>query len=138
MAIFIGELSRQSGVNIETIRYYERVGVLSKPPRSGGGHRLYAGEHLKRLTFVRRARELGFALAEIRALLALADGGDYACDEVRDMTRHHLRAVQRRIADLRRMARVLRDVVTECEGGNVPDCPILDALFKDRDLADRP
>ncbi|PCJ60368.1 MAG: transcriptional regulator [Rhodospirillaceae bacterium] len=137
MAIFIGELSRKTGVNIETIRYYERIGVLSKPPRSEGGHRIYAEEHLKRLTFVHRARELGFALAEIRALLSLADGGDYACDEVRDMTRHHLRAVRRRITDLRRMARVLRDVVAECEGGNVPDCPILDALFEGRGSADR-
>lgn len=134
MAIFIGELSQKTGVNIETIRYYERVGVLPKPPRSEGGHRVYDEVHQKRLNFVCRARELGFALKDVRALLTLVDGGDYTCDEVRDMTLGHLRAVKRRAADLRRMERVLRNMITECEGGQVPDCPILDALFEGRDL----
>ena len=79
----IGQLSRRSGVNIETIRFYERVGILPKPPRSQGGHRLYDEAHEKRLHFVRRSRELGFSLDEIRGLLRLVDGGRYTCSEVR-------------------------------------------------------
>ncbi len=132
MALTIGDLSRRTGVKVETIRYYERIGVLPRPHRTGGGHRSYDEAELKRLGFVRRARELGFALQDVRALLALVDGGDYSCAEVRDMTLHHLGAVRRRIADLRRMERVLRAMAAECVGGQVPDCPIVDALFESR------
>src|SRR3546814_908405 len=77
----IGTLSGRTGVNIETIRYYERIGVMPKPPRSVGGQRVYDAGHLKRLAFIRRSRELGFSLDEIRALLRLVDGGDYPCGE---------------------------------------------------------
>ncbi len=73
----IGALSTRTGVNIETIRYYEREGLLPHPPRTAGGHRSYSEDHLKRLTFIRRSRELGFSIAEIRGLLALVDGGSY-------------------------------------------------------------
>ncbi len=132
MAITIGALSRRTGVKVETIRYYERIGVLPRPDRTEGGHRSYDETQLKRLGFVRRARELGFALQDVRALLALVDGGDYSCAEVRDVTLQHLRAVRRRIADLRRMEQVLRAMAAECDGGQVPDCPIIDALFESR------
>ena len=74
-----GVLSARTGINIETIRYYERVGLMPEPPRSGGGHRIYEEEHLKRLTFIRRSRELGFTIKEVRGLLRLVDGGDYTC-----------------------------------------------------------
>ena len=81
-----GVLSRRAGCNIETVRYYERVGLMPDPERSEGGHRLYAEEHVRRLQFIRRCRELGFAVAEIRALLDLVDRRDYTCAEIRDIT----------------------------------------------------
>lgn len=128
--ITIGGLSKQTGVNIETIRYYERIGVLPGPPRTSGGHRLYGEDHLKRLTFVRRSRELGFPLEEIRGLLRMVDGDDYSCDEVKDLTLDHLAEIRSKIADLKKLEKVLKDMASQCEGGNVPDCPIIDALFE--------
>jgi len=126
----IGALSRATGVNIETVRYYERIGILPPPPRSPGGHRLYSVEHMKRLAFVRRSRELGFSLQEVRRLLNLVDGGAGTCDQVKAVTLDHLDDVRHRIADLRRMERVLRGMAAACEGGAVPDCPIIDILFR--------
>lgn len=128
--ITIGTLSKDTGVNIETIRYYERIGILPEPPRSQSGYRLYAKDHLKRLTFVRRSRELGFALAEIRGLLKLVDGGDFTCDQVKSITVDHLGDVQRKIADLRKLERVLKEMASECDRGAVPDCPVIEALFQ--------
>ena len=124
----IGMLSRRTGVNIETIRYYERIGIMPAPPRSHGGHRIYDAGHLKRLAFIHRSRELGFSLDEVRALLALVDGGDYTCGEVHAMTMAHVADIRGKIADLRRMERVLTDMAARCEGGDIPDCPVLDAL----------
>jgi MerR family mercuric resistance operon transcriptional regulator len=128
----IGTLAKRTGVNIETIRYYERIGMIPPPPRSAGGQRRYEEAHLRRLAFVRRCRELGFPLDEIRALLALVDGDDYSCAEVRDMTVRQLDAVRLRIADLRVMERTLDTMAAACEGGAVPNCPIVDALFAGR------
>lgn len=126
----IGELSRQSGVKIETIRYYERLELLPPPPRTQGGHRLYPDDHLKRLTLIRRSRELGFTLDEIRNLLGLVEGG-YTCGEVKDAALTHLKDIRRKIADLRHMERTLAETVARCEGGSTPDCPIMDVLFAD-------
>ena len=126
----IGALSKQTGCNIETIRYYERIGLLPAPPRSDGGHRIYGQDHLKRLTFARRSRELGFTLQEVRGLLRLVDGGDYTCAEVKALTLDHVAEVRRKIADLRKMERVLRGMAAQCEGELVPECPIIDALFE--------
>ena len=123
----IGALSVRSGVNIETIRYYERIGLLPAPPRSQGGHRLYSPEHRKRLVFIRRSRELGFTLDEIRNLLNLMGGG-HTCGEVQAVAVEHLKDVRAKITDLRRMERTLAATVARCEGGDAPDCPILDAL----------
>ena len=125
----IGALSARAGCPIETIRYYERIGLIPPPPRTSGGHRVYAPDHVKRLSFVRRCRELGFGIDAIRALLGLVDGGGYACAEIKDATLRHLRDVQRKIADLQRMAASLEDIAAQCEGGNLPDCPIVDALY---------
>lgn len=124
----IGALSKRTGVKIETIRYYERIGIMPEPPRTEGGQRVYDHGHLSRLAFIRRSRELGFSLDDIRALLKLVDGGDYTCGEVRDMTVAHIADVRRKIADLRRMERVLKDMAAKCEGGDVPECPIVEAL----------
>jgi MerR family mercuric resistance operon transcriptional regulator len=124
----IGEVSKRSGVNIETIRYYERLGLLPKPRRSANGRRVFEGEHLKRLTFIRRARALGFSQDEVRALLVLADGGAESCGEVRDLANVHLHSIREKIADLKKMERVLSDTVSRCKGADAPACPVLDAL----------
>jgi MerR family mercuric resistance operon transcriptional regulator len=129
--LLIGALSKRTGCNIETIRYYERIGLLPAPPRTAGGRRLYSYTHLKRLTFIRRSRQLGFHLGEIRELLNLVDGGSYTCDEVRELTVTHAGEVERKIVDLQRMSGVLRKMTSKCSGGKVPDCPIIDALFQD-------
>src|SRR5262245_42909999 len=132
LALSIGELSRSTGVNIETIRFYERVGILPKPPRSAGGHRIYGHDELMRLGFVRRSRELGFSLDEVRGLLRLVDGGHYTCSEVKAITLDHLADVRRKIADLRRLERTLAHVAGKCRGSKVPDCPVIEALFESR------
>ena len=133
----IGALSQESRCNIETIRYYERIGVMPEPPRTEGGHRQYREDHLKRLTFVRRARELGFSLHEVRELLGLVDGGVVSCGEVKALTLDHLGDVRRKLRDLRAMERVLKRMASECDGGTVPDCPIIEALFKQTPASSR-
>lgn len=136
-AFAIGETSRRTGVNIETIRYYERVGILSKPARSRGGRRYFTGEQVRRLAFVKRARELGFSLADIRTMLRLVDGGTIGCADIRAVSLHHLDEVSRKIADLQRVERVLADIVARCAGGAAPECPIIEALF-DEESPPRP
>jgi len=128
----IGALSEHTGCNIETIRYYERIGMMPKPPRTQGGHRLYAEEHLKRLTFVRRSRELGFSLEQIRALLRFVDGGRYTCSQVKTITLEHLDDVRARLKDLRRLEKVLKTMASQCDHGKVPDCPVIEALSRSR------
>ncbi len=128
----IGALSKGTSCHIETIRYYERIGLMPKPPRSPGGHRLYEEDHLRRLTFIRRSRELGFTLEEVRGLLRLVDGGSYTCAEVKALTLDHAAEVRRKVADLRRLERVLKEMAAECDGGEVPECPIIDALYQGR------
>ena len=125
----IGALAKQTGCKVETIRYYEQIGVLPPPARSSGGQRRYTVNHLKRLYFVRRARALGFTLNEVRALLRLVDGGHYTCAEVESLTLAHLDDVGKKIADLRKLETVLKDMASQCDGGTVPDCPVIDALF---------
>ena len=124
-----GALARLSGVNGETIRYYEKMGLMPDPQRSAGGHRMYDQLHLKRLSFIRRTRELGFTIREVRGLLDLVDGEEYTCAEVRDRTMVHLRDVEQKLRDLKKMKRTLNSMVSKCEGGLVPECPIIDALF---------
>lgn len=126
----IGALSQQSGVHIVTIRYYERLGIMPAPRRSHGGYRLYGPDHLKRLNFVRRGRELGFELEELREMLLLVDGRNYTCAEVYSRTARHAAAVRRKIADLRRLQRALDEMVADCPQDDSPDCPIIDALLE--------
>ena len=124
-----GVIAARTGVNVETVRYYERIGLLPAPPRSAGGHRIYDEAMLRRLNFIRRCRELGFTLDEIRSLLRLVDGGAYTCGEVAALTTAHLEEVRHKLADLRRMEKVLRDMVARCEDGEMPACPVIEALF---------
>lgn len=126
-AIAIGELSRRTGVNIETIRYYERIGMMPRPLRSQGGRRLYTQDQSRRLAFIKRARTLGFMLEEIRTLLALTSGAG-ACAEVKHVTEQHLEEVRQRIKDLRRLEKVLRDLVAQCDSGRMSPCPVLESL----------
>lgn len=130
--MLIGVLSKRTGCDIETIRYYERIGVMPKPPRTEGGHRVFSEDHLKRLTFIRRSRELGFTLVQVRDLLGLVDGNDYTCDEVKAITVEHADAVRQKIADLSKLKRVLDDMVSQCNRGDIPDCPVIEALFEER------
>jgi len=125
----IGTLAAMSGINIETIRYYERIGVMSKPPRSAAGYRRYTDEHLKRLTFIRRGRELNFSLEVLRGLLRLVDGHTHTCAEGRALALEHLGDIRGKIADLKRLERAMTEIAARCTGKPVPDCALVDALF---------
>ena len=128
MRITRGVLSKRTGCNIETIRYYERIGLMPQPARSAGGHRLYTEGEERRLIFVRRARELGFTLEQVRDLLRLADEPGHSCAEVERLARAHLERIRTKLADLRLMESVLDETVARCAGGTAPDCPIMEVL----------
>ena len=121
-------LAKATGCNLETIRYYENVGVMPAPPRTAKGFRVYGQTHVARLRFVMRMRELGFTLEEVREFLALTDGGSQTCAEVLERTEAHLAGVRAKIADLQRIEKVLAETAVQCSGEDVPDCPVLDAL----------
>ena len=125
----IGELSRRAGVKIETIRYYEKSGVMPNPPRTLAGYRMYNENHLKRLMFVRRCRQLGFTMFEIQDLLGLVDTRAYTCGEIQALTLEHADTVSQKIRDLKRLESTLRQISSECSGEKVPQCPIIDALL---------
>ena len=124
----IGRLSEKTGCHLETIRYYERIGLMPATRRSEGGHRLYHDEDVRRLAFIRRSRELGFALNDIRALLRLVETQRQTCTQVRDITLAHLADVRQKLADLRRLERVLAGTVARCKGGRVPKCAVIVTL----------
>lgn len=135
----IGTLSKRTGCKIETIRYYERAGLIPHPLRSPGGYRLYGTAQLKRLTFIRRARALGFSIEEVRALLNLADHRRRPCTEARAIAAAHLSDVRAKIADLKMMELVLRRTVARCTRRGGSHCPLIEALSRDGRLppADR-
>jgi MerR family mercuric resistance operon transcriptional regulator len=124
----IGALSKRSGVNIETIRYYERVKMLAPPPRTASGRRVYNETDLRILVFIRRSRELGFSLDEIRALLRLGGPEKASCREVREIAAHHLEDIRAKLGDLKKLERLLAETVARCSGKTAPDCPVLDIL----------
>ena len=124
----IGKLSELAGVNIETIRYYERVRVLPTPPRTASGRRVYRSVDVRTLAFIRRARELGFSLDDIRALIRLGGPERASCREVRHIAAHHLGDIQGKIGDLRKLERLLAKTVAQCTGSIAPECPVLDIL----------
>jgi MerR family transcriptional regulator, mercuric resistance operon regulatory protein len=124
----IGKLSKRSGVKIETIRYYERVKMLALPPRTASGRRVYDSTALRRLVFIRRSRELGFSLSEIRAMLRLGGPDRATCREIRDIATHHLADIRAKIDDLKKLERLLAGTVAKCSGRTAPDCPVLDIL----------
>jgi len=122
-----GELARQTGCNLETIRYYEKIGMMPDPPRTASGYRVYDDTHVARLRFILRGRELGFSIEEIRGLLSLVDRGTQTCAEVQLLTERHLADVRAKIADLKRIEKVLADTAAQCSGEEVPECPVLEA-----------
>lgn len=123
-----GELARCTGVNLETIRYFERIGILSEPPRTRGGHRVYDESHVRTLTFVRRARSLGFTPEDVRAIVDLGGPGAARCAEVREIARHHLEQVRSKIADLVEIERLLAETIEHCSGAADPECAVIEML----------
>jgi MerR family mercuric resistance operon transcriptional regulator len=128
----IGQLSELTGVNIETIRYYEKIGLLPPPSRAANGRRVYRAVEHRILAFVRRSRELGFSLNDIRALLRLSGPDNASCREVRDIAAHHLAGVRAKIGDLCKLERLLATTVSLCSGTTAPECPVLDMLDIER------
>ena len=124
----IGKLSQLTGVNIETIRYYEKIKVLPAPLRADNGRRVYGAMERRILAFVRRSRELGFSLDEIRTLMRLGGPERASCREVREIAAHHLDDIRARIGDLRKLERLLAKTVAQCTGTTAPVCPVLDIL----------
>lgn len=124
-----GALARATGCNLETIRYYETIGVMPDPPRDPNGYRNYGEDHVRRLRFITRARALGFSLDEIKGLLSLVDSHSQTCAEVEGVAAAHLKEVRDKIADLQRIEKALSDTVAQCSGAQIPDCPVLDALL---------
>jgi Cu(I)-responsive transcriptional regulator len=124
----IGELGRQTGTKVETIRYYEREGLLAEPARTAGNYRAYGIEHLNRLSFIRRSRDLGFSLDQVRALLRLADRRDQPCDAVDAIALEHLAEIDRKIGDLQALRQELNGIITRCRSGTIAECRIIESL----------
>ena len=124
----IGELARAADTKTETVRYYERIGLLSRPPRTAGNYRDYSSAHVSRLSFIRRARDLGFSIEQIRALLDLADRKEQSCEAVDVIARAHLAEVKRKLADLAALRRELDALIGQCRHGTIAECRILEAL----------
>ena len=124
----IGEVAQAAGVRTETIRYYEKIGLQAKPSRTAGNYRTYGPDEVRRLGFVRRARELGFPVEHVRELLDLAAVREHDCCRVDELTHEHLVEIDRKIQDLTALRRELASLLASCHGGTVNDCRILEAL----------
>jgi len=124
-----GTLAKESGVNLETIRFYEKIGLMPDPPRTASGYRSYSMDHLKRLKFIRRSRELGFTNQEVAGLLEMVDG-TYACDDVKCMALSNIALIKNKVADLLKLQAALESMAAECSGGDTPDCVIIDRLLE--------
>ena len=124
----IGRLAKATGTKVETVRWYEKVGLIDPPGRTDANYRVYAAHDLARLSFIRRARNLGFSLDQIRSLIEMSDDRDRDCASVDALATANLAEIDRKIADLRALRRELSNVVSSCRGGSVADCRILDAL----------
>jgi MerR family mercuric resistance operon transcriptional regulator len=127
----IGQLAKKARCKVETVHYYEKSGLMPEPPRTEGGHRIYALSHIKRLNFIRRSRELGFSIRQIKELLTFIDEPNHYCGEVKAMAMLQAREVQQKINDLQRLKMALNDMVSKCKGADysINDCPIIDALY---------
>ena len=124
----IGELAMQTGCKVQTIRYYEQIGLMPDPLRTQGNQRRYGQEHASRLAFVRHSRELGFPLDSIRELLSLADVPDRSCAAADQIARRQLAAVERRMKQLAALKVELKRMITECAGGKICECRVIEVL----------
>lgn len=124
----IGGLAERTGTNVQTIRYYEQIGLMPRPSRTEGNQRRYSGEHVRRLAFIRNARDLGFTIETIVTLLDLAAKPDRPCEEVIDIAEQNLEVVRKRLSKLRSLERALKNLVTSCSGGRMKHCRIIEAL----------
>ena len=127
-ALGIGELARRAGCKPETVRYYERIGLLRDAPRTEGGQRRYGDTAVKRLTFIRHARDFGFSVEAVRELLEMADHPQVPCHEVDAIAKHHLEEVESRLQRLSALREELRRMVSQCAGGRVENCRIIEVL----------
>lgn len=125
----IGQVARRAGVGVETVRFYEREGLLEEPPRRASGYRQYSEQVVKRIHFIKRAQQLGFSLKEITELLLLRVDGQTSCEEVKQHTEAKIAQVERKLLELQRMRQALLQVAALCTGeGPGSRCPMLDAL----------
>lgn len=124
----IGDLAKATGTKVETIRYYERIGLLPKPARTAGNYRIYGEDALGWLSFIRRARDLGFTIEQVRELMALANQSGRSCAAVDAIARTHLEEVKRKLADLRALERELGALIDQCTHGTIAECRIIEAL----------
>jgi DNA-binding transcriptional MerR regulator len=135
----IGTLAERTGTSAPTIRYYEEIGLLRSADRQAGGQRVYGDEDVKRLTFIRRCREFGFSIEQVRSLVGLVQDPQSSCMHARDLAQEHLAVVRAKLAELRGLERSIAGFVASCEascaGGPGPDCVILDDLSKPKSLA---
>ena len=131
MDFTIGKLAEKANCKVETVHYYEKTGLMPEPPRTQGGHRIYDLSHAKRLNYIRRSRELGFTIEQIKDLLKFIDEPNHYCGEVKGMAMLQARDVQQKINDLERLKTALNDMVGQCQGDNfsIDNCPIIDALY---------
>ncbi len=127
-ALTIGKLAEATGTKVETVRYYERAGLIAPPARTPGNYRSYRMEDLERLRFIRRTRDLGFSLEEVRALLDMAVQRDRDCGTVDELANRHLKEIDHKIADLTALRRELAGVISSCAGGTMAECRILEAF----------
>lgn len=123
-----GDVARQLDCNIETVRYYEGIGLIEPPKRTQSGHRIYDDDDVARLRFVLRLRDLGFPLEDVRALLATVRTGTYSCADIAVIADHQLTEIRRKIGDLRRLEQMLMRMTEQCHRGSTPDCAIIEAL----------
>jgi Cu(I)-responsive transcriptional regulator len=130
----IGKLAKATGTKVETVRFYEKMGLLPPPARTQSNYRIYEVMHLERLSFIRRARELGFPLDQVRDLLGLADQTDRSCAEVDMIARQHLDEVERKIADLAAMRDELTEVLSRCQHDTIAQCRIIETLAPARSV----
>lgn len=124
----IGDLARATGTKVVTIRYYEQAGLLPTPRRTTGNYRAYDADHLHRLRFIRRCRDLGFSVDQVRDLLALTENREKDCCAVDQIAQEHLATVRQKIVDLSRLADELERISSQCQGGTVAECRIIEAL----------
>ena len=129
MGLKIGDVAERGGVNLQTIRYYEREGLLPEPPRLASGYRLFPEAAVRRVRFIKRAQELGFSLAEIRELLSLRENANAGAQDLRERARAKVADIEEKIRTLRAMKKALNALAESCPGcGPLSECPILDAL----------